>query len=188
MKRFEDDGRPAEDAPLLHWSVQDALYHARKAMDGLIANFPNKLLAFVLWRIVYPIGRPFQHPSDKLGHKVARLLIEPSATRDRLTAGMYLPVSEADPIGCLEAALVATIEAEGMDAKVRSAQKANQISGRSNAELAQAALAAKIISAEVHAHLVRTAMLRDEVIRVDHFPQDFGRSEVMLPAAHKVAA
>ena len=188
LKRFEDDGRPAEDAPLLHWAVQDALYHARKAMDGLIANFPNRFIASILWKIVYPIGRPFQHPSDRLGHKVARLLIEPSATRDRLTAGMYLPAAESDPIGCLEAALVATIEAEGIDAKIRSAQKAKQISGRTPEELNQAALAAKIISAAEHAHLLRTAKLRDEVIRVDHFPQDFGRSELAQPVSQRAAA
>jgi acyl-CoA dehydrogenase len=188
LKRFEDDGRPVEDAPLLHWSVQDALYRARLAMDGLIANFPNKLLASVLWRLVYPLGRPFQHPSDKLGHKVARLLIGPSATRDRLTSGMYLPQIETDPIGCLEAALVATIGAEAIDAKLRDAQKTRTISGKSQEELAQAALAAGIITAREHAHLQRTARLRDEVIRVDDFPQDFGRAELDLPAAHKAAA
>jgi len=188
LKRFEDDGRPAEDAPLLHWSVQDALYRARLAMDGLIANFPNHLLASVLWKIVYPLGRPFQHPSDKLGHKVARLLIEPSATRDRLTSGMYLPQTETDPIGCLEAALIATIEAEAIDAKVRNAQKSRTISGNSQEELARSALAAGIITPEEHAHLQRTARLRDEVIRVDDFPQDFGRAEQALPAAHRAAA
>lgn len=188
LKRFEDDGRPVEDAPLLHWSVQDALYRARLAMDGVIANFPNHLLASVLWKIVYPLGRPFQHPSDKLGHKVARLLIEPSATRDRLTSGMYLPQTETDPIGCLEAALIATIAAEAIDAKVRNAQKAKAISGKSQDELVRSALAAGIITPEEQAHLQRTARLRDEVIRVDDFPQDFGRAELALPAARKAAA
>ncbi|MBE0612665.1 MAG: acyl-CoA dehydrogenase [Burkholderiales bacterium] len=192
LKRFEDEGRPAEDAPLLHWSVQDALYRARLAMDGLIANFPNKLIATVLWRLVYPIGRPFQHPSDKLGHKVARLLIEPSATRDRLTAGMYLPQSEDDPIGCLEAAMNATMAAEPMDAKIRSAQKSGAIAGDTQDELERAALAAGIITSEEHAHLQRTTRLRDEVIRVDDFPQDFGRAELEQAAAqetaHKAAA
>jgi acyl-CoA dehydrogenase len=188
LKRFEDDGRPIEDAPLVHWSVQDALYRARLAMDGLIANFPNHLLASVLWKIVYPLGRPFQHPSDKLGHKVARLLIEPSATRDRLTSGMYLPQTESDPIGCLEAALIATIEAEPIDAKLRNAQKTGTISGKSQDELVRSALAAGIITLEEHALLQRTARLRDEVIRVDDFPQDFGRAELARPAARKAAA
>ena len=68
-------------------------------------------------------------PSDRLGHAVAKLLIEPSATRDRLTAGMYLPRSEADIIGKLEAALEATIAAEPIERKLRDAQKAGTIAG-----------------------------------------------------------
>ncbi|MBE0620145.1 MAG: acyl-CoA dehydrogenase [Burkholderiales bacterium] len=188
LKRFEDDGRPAEDAPLLHWSVQDALYRARLAMDGVIANFPNKLLASVLWRLVYPVGRPFQHPSDELGHKVARLLIAPGAARDRLTAGMYLPQDEADPIGCLEAALVATMAAEPVEARLRKAHKEGGISGSSVEELQRSALAAGIITLEEQAQLQRAAKLRDEVIRVDDFPQDFGRAELDLPAERKAVA
>jgi len=188
LKRFEDDGRPEEDAPLLHWSVQDALYRARLAMDGLIANFPNKLLASVLWRFVYPVGRPFQHPSDKLGHKVARLLIEPGAARDRLTAGMYLPQTEDDPIGCLEAALLAAMAAEPIEARIRAAHKAGSLSGDTQEELEREALAAGIITADEHTQLQRSARLRDEVIRVDDFPQDFGRAELEQPAARRAAA
>jgi hypothetical protein len=36
--------------------------------------------------------------------------------------------------------------------------------------------------------LQHTARLRDEVICVDDFPQDFGRAELALLAAHKAAA
>ena len=168
--------------------MQDALYHARLAMDGVIANFPNSLLASVLWRLVYPVGRPFQHPSDELGHKVARLLIAPSATRDRLTAGMYLPQDEADPIGCLEAALTATMAAEPIEARIRKAHHTGAISGNTGEELERAALAEGIITTEEHTQLRRTARLRDEVIRVDDFPQDFGRSQLEQPATRKAAA
>jgi len=55
LKRFEDDGRPAADAPLLHWSVQDALYRARLAMDGasiLVAEQKTDLLASICDRVV----------------------------------------------------------------------------------------------------------------------------------------
>jgi hypothetical protein len=36
--------------------------------------------------------------------------------------------------------------------------------------------------------LKRAAQLRDEVIRVDHFPQDLGRSEATRPAQPQRAA
>jgi acyl-CoA dehydrogenase len=145
------------------------------------------MLCWGLKRIVFPLGARLSPPTDELGHRVARLLIEPSATRDRLTAGMYLPKNEDEGIGCLEAALVATVKAEGIETTIRNAQKTKSISGRTPQELVAAALAAGVISNEDHAHLARTRTLRDEVIRVDHFPQDFGRAALLQPAAQNAA-
>ena len=187
LKRFEEEGREDADAPLMHWAMQDALYRIQEALRGIVSNYPNTMLCWGLKRIVFPLGARLSPPTDELGHRVARLLIEPSATRDRLTAGMYLPKNEDEGIGCLEAALVATVKAEGIETTIRNAQKAKSISGRTPQELVAAALAAGVISKEDHAHLERTRTLRDEVIRVDHFPQDFGRAALLQPAAQNAA-
>ena len=188
LKRYEDEGRQQADLPLLDWSVQDALARAADALHGVLANYPSRLIGALLRVVIFPLGRRFAPPRDALGHEIARLLIAPSATRDRLSAGMYLPRSEAEPIGCLEAALDAAVAAEPVEAKVRAAQKAGTIEAKEPEEAAQAALAAGIISAEEQSLLRRAAQLRDEVIRVDHFPQDFGVSEVARPVPHRVAA
>jgi acyl-CoA dehydrogenase len=91
LKRFEDDGRPAEDLPLLHWAMQDALYKIQQAFDGVIMNFPSAPARFVLSGLIFPLGQRLSPPSDHLGHQIATLLMQPGAARDRLTAGMYLP-------------------------------------------------------------------------------------------------
>jgi acyl-CoA dehydrogenase len=188
LKRFEDEGRQEGDLPLVHWSVQDALARAAEALHGVLANFPMRWIGALLRLAIFPLGRRFAPPQDKLGHEVARLLIAPSAVRDRLCAGIYLPKAESDPLGCLEAALDAAIKAEAVEAKIRAAQKSGTISGRGAEELAQGALAAKIISGEELSLLKRAAQLRDEVIRVDHFPQDLGRAEASRPAQPQRAA
>ena len=188
LKRYEDEGRQQADLPLVHWSVQDALARAAEALHGVLANYPSRLIGRALRLVVFPLGQNFARPDDALGHEVARLLIAPSATRDRLSAGMYLPKPESDPIGCLEAALVATIQAEEVEAKIRAAQKAGTIHGGSPEELAQAALIAHVIGADDQALLKRAAKLRDEVIRVDDFPQDLGVSEAIRPAQPQRAA
>lgn len=188
LKRFENEGRQPADLPLLHWSLQDSLARAADALHGALSNYPNRIIGAALRWMVFPLGQRFSHPSDDLGHQIAQILIAPSAARDRLSAGMYLPSSETDPLGCLEAALEATIKAESVEAKLRAAQKSGAIQGTGPDELIEAALAKRVINGEEQALLKRAAQLRDEVIRVDHFPQDFGLSEAARPPQPKRAA
>ncbi|HUL92056.1 MAG TPA: acyl-CoA dehydrogenase [Burkholderiales bacterium] len=188
LKRFEDEGRQEADLPLVHWSLQDALARAAEALHGVVANYPSGWIGAFLRTVIFPLGRHFAPPQDRLGHEVARLLIAPSAVRERLCAGMYLNRAESDPLGCLEAALEAAIKAEAVEARIRTAQKSGTISGTGAEELAQAAFAAKVISGEDVSLLKRAAQLRDEVIRVDHFPQDLGRAEAGRPAQPQRAA
>jgi acyl-CoA dehydrogenase len=188
LKRYEDEGRQQADRPLVDWAIWDAMFKAQNAFEGVISNYPSRAAAWMLRRIVFPLGRPYVVPSDRLGHEVAKLLIEPSATRDRLTAGMYVPRDESDIIGKLEAALHAAVAAEPIERKVRAAQKAGQIAGEAGAAPAQAALAAGVITAAEHAQLQRATALRDEVIRVDDFPQDLALVEPARPVAKRAVA
>ncbi len=48
LKRYDDEGRNEADLPLVHWGVQDALYQAEQAMDDLLQNFPNRVVAGLL--------------------------------------------------------------------------------------------------------------------------------------------
>ena len=41
LKRYEDEGRQAADAPLMHWAIWDAMFKAQNAFEGVISNFPN---------------------------------------------------------------------------------------------------------------------------------------------------
>jgi acyl-CoA dehydrogenase len=179
LKRFEDDGRPAADAPLMHWAIWDCMYKIQIAFEGVIDNFPNRLFATLLRRVaVFPLGRPYFVPSDALGHKVASLLISPSPTRDRLTSNVYLPTDLDEPVAALEAALAATIEAEPLEAKVRKAIRAGSfkpglLGGGGVDAVYDAALAAGVLTPDEFAVLRRRGELRDKVIRVDDFPYDF---------------
>ena len=183
LKRYEDEGRREEDLPMLHWSVQDALFRIQFAFDGVIENFPSRGIARFIKCIVFPLGRRFRAPSDKLGHEIASLLITPSEARDRLTAGMHIPADETEALGAIEAALAAAIECDPVEQKIRGAVKNSLLSADRPERLADAALSADVISKDERAMLARSQALRDEVIRVDHFPQDVGRSEYANSAA-----
>ena len=193
LKRYESEGRQKDDAPLMHWAIWDAMYKTQMAFDGAIANFPNRFIGRLLYRIIFPLGHPYDVPSDKIGHQVAKLLISPSASRDRLTAETYVPESESEMVGALELALQATIDAEPVEAKIRAAEKAGVFDGVPEAnvrDIAHAAFAKGVVSAEDYALLKRRNALRDFVIHVDDFPFDygFGQKRAAAPIQHKAAA
>jgi acyl-CoA dehydrogenase len=172
LKRFEDDGRPAEDLPLLHWAIQDALYQTQQAFDGVIRNFPSVPVRWMLSALIFPLGMRLSPPADHLGHQIATLLMLPGAARDRLTAGMYLPTDEQDAVGALEAALASTLLCEPMQAELEKARKTGQL--RALEELPRIAEAHEqgIITAEQTLLLERDYALRRKVIMVDDFAPD----------------
>lgn len=178
LKRYEDEGRQQADAPLMHWAIWDAMFKAQNAFEGVLANFPNRFVAWCLRRVIFPLGRPYVVPADALGAQVAQKLIAPSPTRERLTHGMYVPKGSEDIVGVIEEALEATITAEPIEQRLRHAQKDGRIQGRNQAELLAAAKAAGIIGNGESGVLARRDALRDRVIRVDHFPQDFSAEPV----------
>ncbi len=186
LKRFEDEGRQAADAPLMHWAIWDAMFKAQNAFEGVLSNFPNRILAALMRRVVFPLGRPYFVPSDRCGRAAARLLIAPSATRDRLTAGMYIGAEDDDPVGLIERALAATMATEPIEARLKAAVRDERLDGKlppgAGAEvLAERGAAAGIIDATEARALIAQRELVARVIRVDDFERDLGAS-LLQPA------
>ncbi|HEU0188015.1 MAG TPA: acyl-CoA dehydrogenase, partial [Gallionellaceae bacterium] len=169
LKRFDDDGRPQEDLPLLQWAMQDALYRAQAAFDGVLQNFPSRIAAFLLRRLVFPLGMGLQPPSDALGHQVASLLMQPGPARDRLSRGIFLPSDESDAVGALEASLASTLASEPLQAELEAARKAGKLKARGELELIAEARAAGLINTMQVVLLERDYTLRRKVIMVDDF-------------------
>ncbi|MCL4758467.1 MAG: acyl-CoA dehydrogenase [Rhodocyclaceae bacterium] len=188
LRRFEAEGRQAADAPLMHWAIWDCMFKAQNAFEGVIANFPNKFFAMILRRlVVFPLGRPYVVPSDRLGHEVARCLIEPGPVRDRLTADVFLPDNVEEPVGALEAALIATVAAEPVEAKLKEAQKQGRFRPGLLVDADVDAIWRRardegVISAEEYVLVERRNALRDKVIRVDDFEYDFGLRDALCEA------
>jgi acyl-CoA dehydrogenase len=186
LKRYEVEGRQAADAPLMHWAIWDAMFKAQNALEGVISNFPNRLIAGIMQRIVFPLGRPYVVPSDQAGHEVAKLLLEPSATRDRLTAGMFHGKSDDDTRVLLERTLAATLVAETIEQKMRAAAKSGKLDtvlppGSPPTALAERAAALGIITPEEARAIALHRELLAQAVRVDDFPPDLGTSMLRPP-------
>jgi len=171
IKRFEDDGRPREDEPLLRYACEHCLHQTEKTLVVVLKNMPW-LTRRVFGALLFPFGRCHRPPSDRLGHVLATLLLAPSATRDRLTAGIHLPQGESEQLGRIEAALVAVIAAEGLEKKLHSFVADHPLlHGDLDAQLREATRAGVLTAKE--AEIVREAnRLRRAVIKVDDFPAD----------------
>ena len=177
LKHYEDQ-RVREDLPLVRWSVRDALYHAQQAIDQILSNFPQKWMATMLRWIIFPLGMPWRPPLDSRNRECAQIALEPGNARDRLTAGMYVPKGD-DATGVLEQAFVACVQCEPIETKLRKALKKGKLVLAQGMDLAAEALAKGLITPEEHELWTRKEALRKQVIRVDDFPQDFGRAEIV---------
>ncbi len=179
LKHYEDQGRIREDLPLIRWAARDAFYHAQQAIDQVLSNFPIKSLATLLRWTIFPLGTPFRPPLDSRNQECARLVLEPGAARDRLTASVFVSKSEKDATGVLEAAFLATVACEPLDKKLRDAVRSGKLETRPGVDTAAVAHQLGILNSEELQKWQRKEALRKNVIKVDDFPQDFGRAEIL---------
>jgi len=169
LKRYQDQGYPLADRPLLAWAVHDCAYRMQNALDGVLRNFPVRPIAWLLRALVFPIGRREVPPSDKLGHRVAAILCAPNEARDRLALWTYLTPSANNPIGRMNALLPDVIAAEPVERKLQKALKSGGISARDYAGQIAAAEAQGSITADERKLLERVRDATFEFISVDDF-------------------
>ncbi|ERM55310.1 acyl-CoA dehydrogenase [Vibrio mimicus CAIM 1883] len=172
LKRFENDGRPVEDLPLVHWGLQDSLRQTEIAIDEFLANFPNRFIGRALRLIIMPFGRVRKAPSDKLDSKLAEILQTPSTTRSRIGRNQYLTPSDHNPAGKVEQALTVILQAEPLFDKVcKALNQRRPFTGLD--EVAKLGLEAKVLTIQEAALLSEAEAHRLYTINVDDFaPQE----------------
>lgn len=172
LKRFENDGRPVEDLPLVHWGLQDSLRQTEIAIDEFLANFPNRFIGRALRLLIMPFGRVRKAPSDKLDSKLAEILQTPSATRSRIGRNQYLTPSDHNPAGKVEQALTVILQAEPLFDKVcKTLNQRRPFTGLD--EVAKLGLEAKVLTIQEAALLSEAEAHRLYTINVDDFaPQE----------------
>jgi acyl-CoA dehydrogenase len=152
------------------------LNNIQEAFDGVLRNFPNRLAALFLRAVIFPLGRRFHKPSDKSGHKVAKLFLDPTETRDRVTRGLCLAKDAFYPMGRIDEILKAVIAIEPIEKRIKVAVKEGKLKGANYDEQLAAALETNLISKEEHAQIVVAHAMRMDLINVD----DFDTSELTL--------
>ncbi|MGD8574824.1 MAG: acyl-CoA dehydrogenase [Gammaproteobacteria bacterium] len=171
LKRWEDQGRQQEDLPLVEWACRDMIYKLQEQLHGLLRNFPNRVVAGVLRMIVFPTGRNYSAPGDRLGHRIADLLSKPTGARLRLSRDIYTS-DHSDPVGIFHEALDLAVRCEPLEKVIHEAVKDGRIKALDTFEQIDAAEKLELVNAEDAGRLRRLEELTREIIRVDDFAAD----------------
>jgi acyl-CoA dehydrogenase len=183
LRRYEAEGRRAEDLPLVHYSLQYALAQVQKAFEGIYANFDAPLLGGLmrtvgaLWLRLNPVG---SLPGDAESRAAALTIQSYNAQFQRLSEGVFAPAEHTVGAGRLLRAFRLVTEAQPVLDRIAAAQRSRALPRGAADDLAEAALAKGVITAE-EARLVKSAQsARLEAIEVDVFTQEqfFGSAEV----------
>jgi acyl-CoA dehydrogenase len=127
LKDFEDQGSPAADKPLVEWACRTLLYRTQEQLHSFLRNFPNRFVAACLRVLIFPRGRMFSSPSDELGQEIVELIINPTATRERLCDVIYKTVEPSNPLGLLQEALEGADKIRRLERKIFDAGRDGQL-------------------------------------------------------------
>ena len=168
LKHYENQGSHKEDLVLLKWVCEDSLYNIQTAMKGIMKNLPIPFVGAVCNFIIFPLTKPYQRPNDKLGHKVARTILSPSDTLDRLSDGIFNSDDKNDASGRITHALNLVLRTDELQHKLRDAFKQGRIDSRDRSSYLEAK-EKNIITESEYNLLIEAEEAIQNAIKVDEF-------------------
>jgi acyl-CoA dehydrogenase len=180
LKHHEDQGRPESDLPVVEWACRELLYQAQEQLHGVLRNFPVRWLASIMRLYIFPRGRTYFAPADRLGRSLAELVSSPGAARDRLCKFVYRTPDPGNMQGALQQALEMAQLAEPLEKKLRvEGLKTGRVTALELPGQIAQGRAAGILSAEEAALLEEYDRRVMDIINVDDFaPGELGTAGV----------
>lgn len=169
LKRFKDEGENPSHLPFVQWSCEHALFLTQEALVGVLQNLPNRTVSRFLSAWIFPLGRRYREPSDKIGGKIARSLCDDPTIRNSLTSDIFIPKRGELGLGNLEAAYEKVIAVRPIEKILRTAIREGRLKKEDEEPLLDRAVKSRIISPEERELVLDADKTRDEAIQVDVF-------------------
>jgi acyl-CoA dehydrogenase len=118
LKHHHDSGSPKADQPIIEWACRHLLYQAQEQLHDFLRNFPNRLLAGLMRALIFPRGRTYFAPSDRLSAQLAELAMTTGEVRERLCRHTFLNGTE-NPLRELGEALALAPVVEPIERRLR---------------------------------------------------------------------
>jgi len=121
---------------------------------------------------VFPLGNNFGMSNDQRAKRIVSLVLEPSATRDRLTREVFVSHDQNEATGALEAAFLKVIESEEANHKLERAVRSGTVHRFLGNDFIGEAVQKGVVTAQEGELLRERERLVAKVIAVDHFDPD----------------
>jgi len=171
IRRYVAEGKKKEDRDYFRWSMEYCFGQIQEAYSELFRNFSRGPIGFIfrvfggIYNRLNPIGYA---TNDRLGHKIAKTLMEDDKRRDRLTDGVFISSSKDDQLARLEHCFRETLKSDKILKKVKDAVRKGALD-RNSDNLYKDAVAAKIITASEKKELERVEKLQLDAVEVNSF-------------------
>ena len=185
LRRFEAEGRRKEDEEYFIWAMDHSFYRIQTAFDEIYSEIEVTGLSWLfkgpigLWSRINRIGKK---PSDRIGQKVAQAMQVTGDQRDRITDGIYLPLSRDEAMGKYEYALSLIEKTYPVYKKLYKATKEGILTKSHPLKQVEKALEKGVITQEEAKLVQDTEEARFDAITVDEFTlEEYERTAVSDP-------
>ncbi|GMG87067.1 acyl-CoA dehydrogenase [Biformimicrobium ophioploci] len=197
IKQWHEEDYPEAHRPLVEWSLMRCLNDCQNRMRRAIDNFPVAALRWPLKILIMPWGSGYlRKPDDKLGAKVARLIVDDSDVRDRITRGVYQSDDPNDALGRLLNAYTLANQTQAQREELHNAIRKRDpdeldgiamLMGHEREALVDWAIDNKILDREDRAQMVEALTALYDVIRVDSFDAEGIRQKAAaIKGTHRI--
>lgn len=174
LRRFEADGRPSEDLPVVQYTLKYSMSMIQAGFDGLFDNLKLPGLRWFLkgwlgaWSRINSVG---SLASDGWSHLISTALLAEGSFRNRLTEGIYLPKDRTQQLGRLEHAFRVSLEVEAAEKKVKKAIRDRVLPKKKLHQLLDEARSKNVISEGELKLIQESDAIRFDAIMVDDFDE-----------------
>ena len=160
------------ELPVVKWLCHDLFKQFQRQLHELLANLPNRWVAFYLRCFCFPLGRALRAPQDSFAEQVAEEVLSPCEVRDRFKAYIAGMVNKDGLAHNIESVFELVTEFRPLEKRVLQAAKRGEVSGMTYEQILSDALDKGVISDQELANLKRMDEARMSVVNVDDFSPD----------------
>lgn len=185
LRRFEAEGSRKEDEDYFRWAMDHSFYRIQSAFDEIYSEIEVTGLSWIfkgpiaMWSRLNRIGKK---PSDRTGQKVAQAMQVTGEQRDRMTEGIYLPLTRDEALGKYEYALSQIEKTFPVYKKLYKATKSGLIPKSHPLKQLESALDKGVITQDEAKMVTDTEEARFDAITVDEFTlEEYERTAISDP-------